>query len=176
MAKRTVVGLDMSLTSTGAVAIKGHTGLLGKRSTLRGWQNPLTSLKDGDDQDRILMIIETILPWVLDQDPDLVIIERYALSRYTNQSRLGELGGVIRWELTKSGYPWVSVVAGSVKLHATGSGRADKKLMLASARDFWEECPNHDVADAFHLARWGLDKYSEIMVRLAGRLHYESLE
>lgn len=169
-----VVGLDLSLTSPGAVAISGRVsrGLDGVR--VRDWHNPHTAPKDGDDLDRIRMIVDDLLPWIDEHRPHLVVIERYALSRFTGQSRLGELGGIVRWELANAGYRWTTVVNNTVKLHAAGTGKASKEHMLEAARSIWPECPNHDVADALHCARWAYDHHAEILEQLGDLLHRET--
>ncbi|MCX5318137.1 hypothetical protein [Streptomyces sp. NBC_00154] len=47
-----------------------------------------------------------------------------------------------------------AVAPTSVKKFVTGSGRADKDKMLLAVYMRWQfEAPNHDVADAYTLAR-----------------------
>lgn len=47
------------------------------------------------------------------------------------------------------------VAVGTLKKHATGSGRASKAEMLAAAQAKWGEVvKNHDQADALHVLDW----------------------
>ena len=56
--------------------------------------------------------------------------------------------------------PVVSIAPSSLKLWATGHGRADKPAMIEAARRFWPEWRGEDdnEADALCLAAWGLEQ------------------
>lgn len=151
-----MLGLDLSLTSPGIVAVtQGRV-----RPALVS--NPKTDVEDGDKYKvRIDRIVREVLrAWHL-LLPDVVVIEAYAHSRFTSQSTLGEVGGIVRWELSKEDALWVEVVGSTVKKFATGNGRASKAQMLAAAREHFE-AKNDDVADAYWLARYGLDHYYDL--------------
>jgi Holliday junction resolvasome RuvABC endonuclease subunit len=57
----------------------------------------------------------------------------------------------------------VVIAPGTLKKEATGNGRASKPEMLAKARETFPECPNHDVADAYFLARLAYDCYEDLV-------------
>lgn len=152
-----VAGFDLSITSPGFV-------LLDDDGSVKIWRNIKTDPKMGSLQDRIHMISATA-DEIIRTRPDLIIIEEYAFSRGGKGQiiQLAELGGVIK-ELIRARMITFSTEIGShIKLWATGFGDADKRLMLAVARKTWPECPTikpgEDVADAYHLARYGQENY-----------------
>lgn len=149
-----VLGLDLSLTSTGAAVLAGQ-------HLLRA-ANFRTAPGDGCDTVRADYIATCIVALLDDFPVDCIAIENYAHSRPTNQNRLGELGGVVKLRLWEAGYDpdaIVLVAPSSAKLFATGSGRASKADMMAAAAPWlaghrFEKV--NDVADAVHIARYAL--------------------
>ena len=130
-----IIGLDLSLTSTG-VADKGGTFRIRPKS--KGAQ-------------RLDDIASEIM--VLGREAELVVIEGYS---FGSQGRatfsIGELGGVIRLELHRAGVPWLLVPPSVLKKWATGKGNADKDTMLETAiRKYAFEGHGNDEADAWLL-------------------------
>ena len=117
------------------------------------WCNPKTAPKDGPNEFRNLIILDALQRMIRLGDIDLILIEDYAFSRQA-QTRLGELGGVIKSFLYNRCYPFTIISNTAIKKFATGNHQAKKPEMLEAARKFWLKCPNHDVADALHLARY----------------------
>lgn len=118
----------------------------------------------GFDEDRIAFIEQNIERSFLRFEPDLIAIEGYPFSRHSRAtSGLYELGGVVKNMLWNHDAPFVVVTSTAVKKFATGSGAADKDGMLRAARAQWPKCPNHDLADAYHLAVLGDVNYNELV-------------
>ncbi|WP_371799171.1 hypothetical protein OG963_15380 [Streptomyces sp. NBC_01707] len=85
-----------------------------------------------------------------------VAFEGYAYGAKFKREEMGELCGVLRLALVQTWHPGLlhAVAPPSVKKYVTGSGRADKDKMLLAVYMRWQfEAPNHDVADAYTLAR-----------------------
>lgn len=138
-----VVGLDLSLTSTGfavATAVMRNAEAI-KRPQHKGVAR-LRSLRDA-----IVHRVDGI-------KPELVVIEGYSFgSRASHAHSLGELGGVVRVALTELGVRWVDLPPSTLKKYATGKGNADKGLMLAEAvRRLGYAGSSNDEADALWLA------------------------
>lgn len=67
--------------------------------------------------------------------------------------------GVARDELIECGVPFVKVVPSTLKLYATGHGKADKRAMVAAMRKLTSIKPDtHNAADAFWLWHAGMDR------------------
>lgn len=114
-----VVGIDVSLTHTGIAHLDGTTSVVRPGST--GMQ-------------RIAHIRSEVMDAVTQGHTELVVIEGYS---YGSKGRaivsLGELGGVLRFELWRTGTPFVEVPPATVKKFATGSGNANKFEVIAAA-------------------------------------------
>jgi Holliday junction resolvasome RuvABC endonuclease subunit len=151
-----VLGLDLSLTCTGAAGRNG-TGTF--KSLHRGMQR-LAQLRDA-------VLLAASGPG----DPvDLVVIEDYAFHKADAHAHaLGELGGVVRLALFEAGVPYVDVKASSVKKYATGKGNAPKEGMLAAAiRRLDYQGQSFDEVDALWLRAMALDHYGEPLVEMPG--------
>lgn len=112
-----VLGLDLSLTSTG-YAIDRPTQLHVGRLT-----NNLTG------PERLNWIAHEVV--ALAEQADLTAIEGYAFARPNQAHQVGELGGTVRLELWRRNLPYVEVPPSTVKKYATGRGNADKETVLA---------------------------------------------
>src|SRR4051794_3668552 len=133
-----VVGLDLSLTSTG-LATGGHTEAL-RPKKLRGYPR-LRALRDG------------VLEFLGKVQPDLVVVE--GPSYGSTGSSFHQLAG-LWWFITEAvdatGVPLAVASPSSIKRYATGAGggaKASKDFVLASAvrRFDWFDGGN-DEADA----------------------------
>lgn len=166
-----MMGLDLSLTGTGLCVVSSnrvrHLHLktlplhdLPKRADTQIYNGKFY----GTDEERIAYIALTIMEEWRDAQPDLVLIEGYSYgSKGRALSGLHELGGVVKHHLWAVNALWIPIAPTTNKTYSTGNHRADKNQMLARARMMWPACPNHDVADAFLLARYGLRKYDELV-------------
>jgi crossover junction endodeoxyribonuclease RuvC len=138
-----ITALDLSLTSTG---VADEDGVRTITSKLKGMA-------------RIAEILERIVAISL---ADLFVIEDYAFQggHDAYAHALGELGGVVRFELWRNGVPYVDVGVSNLKKYATGKGNAKKELMLAEAiRRLDYQGASNDEADALWLREMALDHY-----------------
>lgn len=137
-----IVGLDLSITSTGIALPDGTTRTLHPRQIDLGAR--LNQL--GTDLWRILQ----------QADPQLAIIEGYSLHSPgpLGMVRRAEWVGCVRRDLRRLRVPTVEVPPTSLKLWATGNGNAPKPRMIQAARDAGGDPANHDEADAYLL--WAL--------------------
>jgi Holliday junction resolvasome RuvABC endonuclease subunit len=148
------LGLDLSLTRPGLV-VRGDRGVLDWRSTKDNNQLELEERIDNISRD----VVQLFKIW----QPDLVVLEGGARGGKFVDLKVYNLVGVVRWRLWKRQAPLIVVPPNTVKLHATGNGRASKPEMLEAARDIWPECPHHDCADGFWLAHYGQQHYHDLV-------------
>lgn len=140
---RQVVGLDLSLTSTG-IAFDGVVDRFVTKA--RGMER-----------------LDDISSAILDRVGTMstVVIEGYSFGTSRQQSHahaLGELGGVVRWRLWQAHIPFVDVPPAVLKKYATGKGNARKEEMLAAAiRRLDYDGASNDEADALWLYAMGMD-------------------
>lgn len=148
---RLVLGLDLSLQSTGIAYPTGETVVV-DGSKVRGPQ------RLGGIVDAVFLGL-----WPSGGMIDLAVIEGYSYGARGNALfELAELGGIIRWELHKSGIPWLVVPPSSLKRYATGKGTANKTAMVIAARDrLGYERTDDNEADALWLRAIGLDLLGE---------------
>lgn len=149
-----VVGLDLSLTSTG-IALEGGTAVIDP-APRRG-------------MDRIMWIRDRVLGYVSNEvycDSNLpldhlVVIEDYAFSRGNRAHELGELGGVVKAAMLDVGYSFVVVNPKHLKMYALGKGGGkgtDKAAMrIAAFKRFGIEFLTDDECDAYWLRTMGVD-------------------
>lgn len=143
-----IVGLDLSLTSTG-FATETCAGTWKPKS--RGVER-LVELRTHVDA----LCCDAAAagePWA-----SLVVVEDYAFSRAGAHSHeLGELGGVVRVLLHDRGIPWVAVNPSLLKSFACGKGNASKEEVLAAAiRKLGYGGSSFDEADAMWLMVMGM--------------------
>jgi Holliday junction resolvasome RuvABC endonuclease subunit len=145
-----VLGLDLSCSATG---IAFPDGLL---RTVR----PKAGAKD--HARRLNEVVFRVHAWIAAAGADVAVIEGYSPggpSPWT-QIRLAELGGAIRVLLFEAGTPYVEVAPASLKLFATGHGRAKKPEMVEACKAEGGEPANDNEADAWHLRQVALAFYS----------------
>ena len=179
-AMRTYIGLDLSLTGTGAVQIDDHGQVLSvlawstserevaqAAKAKRDYSLELhlsPEVKQGDAHAswlRTVDVTDTLRRW-LDrrvQGTTQVAIEDHAYGVKTNAVyRLGHLHGLVRYNVNDLGLPFLLVEPTTVKFFATNKGRAEKAEMIAATVDkgfdLWDfgASTRHNVADAFWLA------------------------
>lgn len=133
-----VVGLDLSLTSTG-MATGGHTVAL-RPKKLRGYPR-LRALREG------------VLEFIGKVQPDLVVVEGPSYGSTGNAfHQLAGLWWLITESVDATGIPLAVAPPSSIKRYATGAGggpKANKDFVLGSAvrRFDWFDGGN-DEADA----------------------------
>lgn len=140
-----VIGLDLSLTSTGICDRAG---------------NPQTVSGDaGDGDNRLIRIGRAVA--AASCLVDLVVIEDLPRGAMGG-SATGMVQGVVRYILRTAEIPYVLVPAASLKAYATGKGTASKiQMALAAYKRAEMEFPNDDECDAWWLRTMGLDAMGE---------------
>ena len=113
-----VLGLDLSLTSTGVALPDGTTYRIKTRA------------KDGDR--RLLHIRDCIRDDLAEHRPHLAVIEdlpKHAMSAGIT----AHVHGVVKCELLDAGVPYTTIVPATLKSYACDKGNADKPEMAAAA-------------------------------------------
>jgi Holliday junction resolvasome RuvABC endonuclease subunit len=147
-----VVGLDLSLESTGVAFASGECRTVDTKD-LRGTERLCEvrqAVRDALD--------------VCDRAPDLVLVEGYSFaSKGRALFQLGELGGIVRMILADEAVmspelAWGVVPPNAIKKYATGKGTANKIGMVVAARERLSYGGlSDDEADALWLRAMGLD-------------------
>lgn len=140
-----VVGLDLSLTSTG-VAVGIATSTIS------------TSFKGPRRLMEISGRISTLLSTL---SHPVVVLEGYSMASKNSQAHsIGELGGVVRVALFSTGVPYVTVPPTCRAKFATGRGNASKSEVVSavSARtgQIWSGPGADDQCDAWILQEMGM--------------------
>lgn len=158
-----IVGLDLSLTSTGVAEWEDgarRSWTFGTRGKLGATIAQRTARLDEAGAEAVGAVLNN-------QTADLALVEAHSFAAKGGQQhdRSGLWWIVVR-DLVHAGVPVVEVVPSSIKLFATGKGNAGKDdVLLAVARrhpDF--EFTTNDEADAITLvdmalARWSHDHF-----------------
>ncbi|QDU61260.1 Crossover junction endodeoxyribonuclease RuvC [Planctomycetes bacterium Pan216] len=147
-----IVGIDASLTNTAVVIGDG-----------REWhakEFPSKSLGEAV-ADRVMrydLLVASILDYLKSHFINAIYIESYSFGHnLAGQSRLCELGGILRWHLVDLSNRIVEVPPTTLKKFVTGKGNAPKDVMLAHIQKRWEQLfESNDVGDAFGLYQLGL--------------------
>lgn len=144
---RTIVGLDLSYTSTGIAVLKDGV-FQPALSYVFG-----TKPKDGTDIQRADFIAKSIVKHLGDLTEPQVAIEGYAFGRTYNQAKMGELGGVIKGALLRAGYEWETIPVTAIRKVITGKGNSKKdQIMYFLLKRHNLDITQNDLADAAALA------------------------
>lgn len=149
-----LIGLDLSLTSTG-ISISENSSIVS------------TKLKGAE---RLSTISKSILEICLSNKIDCAIIESYAFASRNSQAHsIGELGGCVRMTLWDAGIRFVDIPPTCRAKFATGKGNSSKGEVLSaiSAKTgiVFSGPGSDDMCDAWileqmGLAHLGLSKYT----------------
>jgi crossover junction endodeoxyribonuclease RuvC len=139
---QTYLGIDPSLTSTGIAVVRE-----GKLAAFA-----LSTPKKGPARldyfyDRFLDVLDHYAPSYL-------AIEGYAFGARNSQSHaLGELGGVLRLALWRSGLSYAVAPPTTLKTFAAGKGNVEKSVVAKELfKRFGVDLPGNDEVDASGLA------------------------
>lgn len=117
LGKNNVLGLDISLTSTGYSCEHGRDVIATK---LRG-------------AERLSFISTRILTICREMDISVVSLEGYSFASRNSQAHsIGELGGAVRMRLWENGIPYVEIPPTCRAKFATGRGNASKGEVVSS--------------------------------------------
>jgi crossover junction endodeoxyribonuclease RuvC len=149
-----VAGIDPSLTSTGLIAFNEQGEMIAQKNI---------KPKKRKGMERLKYIKEEILSFLKENKIEKVAIESYAFGVRKSRTKfqLGELGGVVRLLLFENDIEYLDVAPPTLKKFVTGSGDADKEIVIFSVLSRWNQDfgTNSDLADAFGLAKMAFDQY-----------------
>lgn len=142
------MGEDPSLTSTGVSLPNGQTFTIKTGGPENGW-------------DRLKWLRAGLIYYAELGRPDLIVIEDLPTRSAGDVGKLGMAHGVAREVAATLGIRIAEIVPATLKHYATGSGVADKALMIAEANRFRPDdsqirAGRDDEADADWLRRMGL--------------------
>ena len=156
-----IIGLDLSLTSTG-IAGRGWTDRVRPPGSAGGLHGALSRMRD---------IRDTVLGYA--RGADLVVIEGLAYSRTTGKAteRAG-LWWMVMEALAARDVPVAVVTPTARARYATGRGNAGKDEVLAAVIRRYPAylVRGNDEADALVLAAMGYDHVGQPLVQLRGQL------
>ena len=164
-----VLGIDPSLTSTG-ICYEGYA-----EQIVTARIQPGKFLKGPSRLFHIYSVIENTMDRVFDyhEKGNVVAYEGYAMGSSKAKGRafdMGELGGVLKTLAYSKGVGILLVPPTSLKLYATGSGRAEKVDVMKAVKDNWGyDIRYDDEADAFVLYKMGCQFISDLKVRASHR-------
>ena len=149
-----VIGLDLSLTSTGAVVLgPGEEQGSGEGDP---YTESLVIKSKYKGEARLEHLREQIMALVGLNQPDLIVIEGYAFGRPNAMAPIAELGGVVKHSLYTHGWPFILVPPTRAKKFACGKGNAKKDEVRLGVYKRWGfEAKTNDEVDAYVLARIG---------------------
>ena len=152
--KTKVVGLDLSLTSTGIVELDGEANILEQYVVRSSPVGPLQI----DEAKRLSKITDEILAGI-PLETELVAIEGIAfmMSKTTALVQLAAINYIVRIGLWKKGIPFVIVSPPTLKKFVTGKGVAQKDIMMLETYKRWGvSLTDNNICDAYGLARISL--------------------
>ena len=149
------VGLDLSLTSSGLVILAEDCSILS--------QKLISSPTKESIEYRISYIASQIFSEIKQYEPHIICIEGLSFS---SSGRAGlDLAGLnfyIRICLFNESEKFYVIPPTVLKKFVTGSGKAKKELMLLKVyKKFGVEFGSSDLADAYCLAKYGIDNYGD---------------
>ncbi|MFI9200208.1 hypothetical protein [Streptomyces sp. NPDC053048] len=150
-----ILGLDLSLTSTGIALPGGTTYVIP------------THRRDGDR--RLLTIRDEIRRILISQQPHVAVIED--LPKHAMGAGItAHVHGIVKGELLDCDVPYALVAPATLKSYASDYGRATKERMAAAAYlaagVSFSHDPGGDRCDAWWLRAAGLDHYGHAEVTL----------
>ena len=158
-----VVGLDLSLTSTGIATAEGERNIFPKAKAT--------------GVDRLIYLRDALLECLRPIPAPLIVVEGYAFARKGSHAHsIGEWGGVARVALTEAGCLLAEAPPTNRAKMATGKGNSGKSDVVSHVTKItgrvWDGKGNEDRCDAFvlrqmGLSRLGLSEYAWSKDRLA---------
>jgi crossover junction endodeoxyribonuclease RuvC len=144
---RRVVGVDGSLTSSGYAFFLDSQLVTGRirPKALRG-------------AERLKYLASAFEDIFFRADADFLALEGYSMgSKGSRVFHIGELGGVLKLVAIRREMRILTIPPSSVKVFATGNGRAEKDDVIRAIEANWGvRVDQHDQADAFVLLQMGI--------------------
>lgn len=161
-----ILGIDLSVRATGLAMIceewdpenELFKELPGSQKVCARYETGtyIGALAVRTSTDKVGAIEDILLPvlaWAMHAHQ--VILEGYSYGSQ-NMHAVAELGGIIRYHLRKIGQSPVEIAPMSLKKFVAGSGHADKDQMLEAVQRTGLPILDHNMADAFGLAKLGM--------------------
>jgi Holliday junction resolvasome RuvABC endonuclease subunit len=148
---RGVLGVDLSLSATGVAFYQGKV----RRHAL------IRTKSDEDLEVRKDRHVRYVLHYAKKSRCSFVLLERLNSGPRNQDNRPAQVAGCVTRELWLAGIPYYDVASNTVKLYATGNGRAEKGDMVEAAEALGVDLSGYpkslrdNVADAIHVARYG---------------------
>lgn len=167
-----VIGLDLSLTSTGIAGADWA-------QTLETWSLPRKGATRAQRWARMRAARAQILPFI--DSADLVVQESpaYSTGDMPGSQDLGWLWWAIYGRCAAREIPWVEIGTATLKVYATGDGRASKEDVVQQVQKHRPGLAfrGSDQADALTLAAMGLDAlgHPPVMLRKSHRRALDSI-
>lgn len=147
-----ILSCDPSTKS--AIALLDETGIIKT--------DQLKTSKDDTDLKRGVDTADWLHQSILEHQPDMVILENYAMNAKFNLVTMVTIGTCIRNMLYREKICWYDVAPKTLKLWLTGKGTATKKDMISHVkRRFGFETKNDDIADGVALSYLGAAMFYE---------------
>lgn len=152
-----VMGLDLSLTATGLVVCEGTTPVL--EVVIKTNSDEYRGEWDSN-QRRIARITDGIALHIEEQEPYRIGIENAAFGAKRSDTRPHEVSGVVKQRLWEAEFVFELVSTTSIKMLATGNGRASKRDMVLAAQQCGVQSKDNNVADAYWVAQEILSRHT----------------
>lgn len=156
-----IVAFDLSPSHTGWSTYAGKAVRFGTWGTKKPAKKASKEPKQQDVivqlcnvRERVHHAIDAVIAYA--HTPPLVILEDFAFGRVFRAHDLGGLGYLVRDKLLSLNVRYVLVTPGQLKQFVTGSGSANKELMLRDVYIKWKhEVADNNAADAVGLCYIG---------------------
>ena len=150
MTAKTIIGLDLSLTSTG-ISVAGEVSAL-----MTGYRGA----------ERLHIVSSEIIKICKEKNVDFAVIEGYSFASRNSQAHsIGELGGCVRMRLWEEDIPFVDVPPTCRAKFATGKGNASKNEVVSSISAktgiIWSGSAATDMCDAWILEQMAIAQLGE---------------
>lgn len=150
------IGIDASYTSTGLIVLEETT-------EIKKQENLAFNKKDTNCEDRLIMVKRKLVDPILEMHKNFdikVCIEGPSFaSKGAYILQMGALNFFIRYWFRNEGLDYTVLSPGELKKFVTGKGNSKKDLILLHVYKKWGiEFANHDLADAYSLARYIMEK------------------
>ena len=151
-----ILGLDLSLTSSGAVFLDKDY----KVTNTAVLSVPHTGVE------RLFHLENLFLDFINNIDVDLVCLESPAFQAQGHIFSIGELNGIIKLNLFKKGITIIEVAPSQLKKYVTGKGKGNKSVIIKEIYKQWnEDFSDDNIADGYVLSRIGSDYYIKYILR-----------
>lgn len=151
---RTVIGLDLSYTSTGVSVL--HDGVFQPQSSFTYGTTPKDSPSTIVRARMVSRKIQRFLDAYRDGEEPFIFIENYAFMRTNNRELMGELGGIVKNDLLATGFKYELLGITMIRKVITGKGNAKKdQIMYALLKNHGLDITQNDLADATAVALTG---------------------